>query len=642
MTILNFFGYIFYNIKNIIIEVLRFVFELVYLLVYIFINFFFFILFILVILFLYALNSLIYCVFFLYIYLYLVSPIIYLLLYLATYLGKLLPFLFIYFLMCYNTIYLPGYKIFYFFGYSIYYWRWYFSYYIKMYLLKHNYIYLLHFMFILLFFFNIFGEFNFLFFFFFLYINYIVYYYIFLIFKFLGNIWSLIFLLVINYIYLNKLIIINLFNDQLIDPYITASETLWEMFNYRLNYRISSKAYRYKKNYKYNKFLFDFVKNRELNQFIVLEENYYEWFKLRFNLLNFFDFNNYRSYWVQNQKLLIALENKYNNIDETNEILDNLEIIDISDIRPIRGYYFRNLNLESKLENFTPESFFLYKYILLDEMGTDIYYLPTSKERKNTSYILGNRIFRLKILDEFLSNEIEEDYREKEIKNLDEAYFSEIKDIKINLFNDLNTLFFKIDENWDDLNFSKYNELYYNKFMKKKINKFFYIYLNNKNKYMNGEFYAYNEHFIYQNYKDIDKNLLNEFYDPFSNFERDLNKRENYNFNRLYKAISETTLRPTEVVSLEDYDFIEIQRYQDKENPQIFYNKGEYQIEKQKAITTKILEEDQDLMSLEATRIKFNKVKSKHLYRYYKDNNISYIISNHDKKILLKADDFFY
>jgi len=48
------------------------------------------------------------------------------------------------------------------------------------------------------------------------------------------------------------------------------------MFNYRLNYRISSKAYRNKKNYKLNKLLFDFVKNRELDQSIILEENYYE------------------------------------------------------------------------------------------------------------------------------------------------------------------------------------------------------------------------------------------------------------------------------------------------------------------------------------------------------------------------------
>jgi len=140
----------------------------------------------------------------------------------------------------------------------------------------------------------------------------------------------------------------------------------------------------------------------------------------------------------------------------------------------------------------------------------------------------------------------------------------------------------------------------------------------------------------------LDKEILNSFYEPFCNFERDLNKRENYNFNRLYKAISETTLKSTEEASLQEYDFIELKRYQDEEDPQIFYNQGEYEIEKQKIINTKILEESEELISLEATKIKFNKVKSKHLYRFYKDNKVSYIISDHDKKVLLKADDFFY
>jgi hypothetical protein len=48
------------------------------------------------------------------------------------------------------------------------------------------------------------------------------------------------------------------------------------MFNYRLNYRISSKTFRNKKNYEVNKLFLDFIKKRELNSSIILEETYYE------------------------------------------------------------------------------------------------------------------------------------------------------------------------------------------------------------------------------------------------------------------------------------------------------------------------------------------------------------------------------
>lgn len=631
-------------IKQITILSFSLFFELFNFFIFIFVNFFFFFFFFLVTFFLYALNSFIYCIFFLYIYLYLISPIIYLLLYLTTYFSKFLPFLFIYFLMCYNTIYLPGYKVFYFFGYSLYYWRWYYNYYIKYYLLKHNYIYLLHFFFLFFLFFNIFGEFNLLSFIFYIYFSFLIYYYIFLFFKFIGNIFSLFFLLIINFIYINKIIIISLFNEESIDTTITPSETLWEMFNYRLNYRISSKAYRNKKNLKLNELLFDFIKNRESDQLITLEENYYDWFKLRFNLLNFFNFNDYRSYWVQNQKLLKSLENEYNTIDEIKEFLEEIDDLEILSIRPIKDYYYRNFDLDDKLMDFSQESYFIYKNILKDEMGTDIYYLPTAKERRGLSYILGNRIYRYNIKDDFLKNEIEENYREIEINNLDKEYLIETEDIKFNFFNDLKTLIFNIEDYYllYDLKSINYNELYYNKNLKNNLNYFFTNYLNNKNLYNDGTFYAYNEHFIYQNYKELDDDILNEFYEPFCNFERDLNKRENYNFNRLYKAISETALCSTEEVSSQEYDFTEIKRYQDEENQQIFYNKGEHQIEKQKFINAEMLEENEDLLALEATRIKFNKVKSKHLYRFYKDNKISYMISDHDKKVLLKADDFYY
>jgi len=277
-------------------------------------------------------------------------------------------------------------------------------------------------------------------------------------------------------------------------------------------------------------------------------------------------------------------------------------------------------------------------------MGTDIYYLPTTKERKSILNILVNRIYRYRIIKDILDYKVEEDYREKEIDNLDLEYISQNDDIKLDVLKDLNLLFFKTEDYkyLYDNKLLKYNELYYNKDLKKSLDNFFKFYLKNKKAYNNGEFYAHNEHLIYQSYKEFDEELLNTFYDPFSNFERDLNKRENYNFNRLYKAISETTLRPTEEVSLQDFDFIEIKRYQDIDDPQILYDKGEFQIEKQKVINTEMFEENEELLSLEATKIKFNKVKSKHLYRFYKDNKIPYIISNHDKKLLLKADDFFY
>jgi len=140
---------------------------------------------------------------------------------------------------------------------------------------------------------------------------------------------------------------------------------------------------------------------------------------------------------------------KTNNIDESKELefLENLDIIETSSIRPIKDYYFRNLDLDSKLDDFSQESYFLYKNILKDEMGTDIYYLPTAKERKGMSYILGNRIYRYKIKDNILKNEIEEDYREKEIENLNNEYLNETQDIKLNLVEDLKTLFLKIEEN---------------------------------------------------------------------------------------------------------------------------------------------------------------------------------------------------
>jgi hypothetical protein len=337
------------------------------------------------------------------------------------------------------------------------------------------------------------------------------------------------------------------------------------------------------------------------------------------------------------------LENKINEKKEL-KFLENIEIFEASGIRPIKDYYFRNFDLDSKLDNLSQESYFLYKNILKDEMGTDIYYLPTGQEKDDMSSIFDDMIYRYKIKDDFLNEEIEENYRKKELENLDEEDLSETNNTNFNFFEGLNTLFFKIEENkfLENSKKLKFKELYYNDNLKKNINNFFNNYHYNINLYNNGEFYAYNEYYIYENYKELDKEILNIFNDPFYNFERDLSKRENYNFNRLYKAISETTLMSTEEASLQEYDFTEIKRYQDDEDSQIFYNQGEHDIEKQKVINNKILEDSEELLSLEATKIKFNKVKSKHLYRFYKDNKINYITSDHDKKILLKADDFFY
>src|SRR6185295_18106600 len=109
----------------------------------------------------------------------------------------------------------------------------------------------------------------------------------------------------------------------------------------------------------------------------------------------------------------MMLENNYveDDIEEVNKFLDNLDILDITSVKPIRDYYFKNLDLEKTLNEFTPSSYFLYKNILLDEIGNDIYYIPTTKEKRNMSYILGNRIYRYKIMDDKLSLEVEEDYR---------------------------------------------------------------------------------------------------------------------------------------------------------------------------------------------------------------------------------------
>jgi hypothetical protein len=183
-------------------------------------------------------------------------------------------------------------------------------------------------------------------------------------------------------------------------------------------------------------------------------------------------------------------------------------------------------------------------------------------------------------MDQKLSDQVEEDYREKELDNLDKEYLSENSDIKFDFFKNLKTLFFRIEQYkyLDDLENSKYDELFFNENKNEKINKFFINYLNNKNKYNNGEFFANNEHLIYKEYKEFDDDFSNIFYDPFLKFERDLNKRENYNFNRLFKAISETTLNTIEEVSLQDYDFTEIKRYEDEE-PQILYYNGEEQVE---------------------------------------------------------------
>jgi hypothetical protein len=236
----------------------------------------------------------------------------------------------------------------------------------------------------------------------------------------------------------------------------------------------------------------------------------------------------------------------------------------------------------------TSNNFDLYRKILQDEMGTDIFYLPTAKERKPLEDIINSPIYRYNLEFNSIPNNIEDDYVNKELEKLDQEYLEKKKNKKKN-FNFFDSLLDYIDitllkkkNNKVDLS-NKYIDLYFNENKEDHLENFIVKYSNNKNLYNNGEVLSYNEHFIYLELKKFDEiDFEYEFFDPYINFERDLSVSESLNLSRLYDIIKLTTLNDIENIPYKDLEF---KHFDLQDN--IIYNKAESTIEKLKIINEK-------------------------------------------------------
>lgn len=639
MFVFSVFFYIIKNLKTIILNFLYLILVIIYNLILLFINTFFFFLFLLGIFIAYAINSSIFCIFFLYIYLYLISPIIYVsFFYFGTFI-KFWPFLFIYFIMCYNTIYIPGYKTFYFFRQSLWYWKLYFAYYVKIYFLNFYFIYYFNLIFSLLIFYYFFFDFNFLIFIFLIYINHIIYYYTFLFFKFIGNISSLILLLIINIFYIKNLMILSILNTD----NLSIEDSIWEVFNHRLNYRLSNFDYENSRIYsKVNKLFLRFNEKKDKNLEMKVIDTYTDWYKIKDSKLDFFNMGRAGSYWVRHKEILdiinleISEEKKdikfwLDKIKEYDDIYSkDIEYHHYMDgeIVSTEPYYNQDisyLNLDSKINDLNYYSFKLYRKLLQKEMGTDIFYLPTLKDRNSLYYTMKNPIYRYIIYDYIIDLKTEDDYIERETKYLEKIYWDD-KNFKKGNYNFFDIL--KYNFSWKNSKIEDYKDLYFNINKETHLDNFFKNYLKSRLSLHKGDFYAYNENFIYnsiENYietDDIEELLNNPYFDM-----DDIKAREDFSLKRLYYTVKYQTL-----YNVDDINFKKL-KYKDFND--VLLNRKILE-----DLNSKWFEDHEniDFLSLESAKNKFDPSLSRHIFRKNKNYNFKYSI--YDLKSMEKHENY--
>jgi len=191
--------------------------------------FFFFIIFSLIVLFLDIIRVISYVII---IYFYLLSPLYYLIFYIFSYIRLLLPFLIIYFIMCYNY---KGYKIIKFFGMSLIPLKYKINYYLSIFLYKDRYYFYIYYIIIFILIYSLLEEIFILNLIILLYFSIYIYLkisiYIKNIYKNLKiNIYINLFILMIIYLYTN--LFLNLHNMLNIDYEI--EDSIWELYNSKL------------------------------------------------------------------------------------------------------------------------------------------------------------------------------------------------------------------------------------------------------------------------------------------------------------------------------------------------------------------------------------------------------------------------